>query len=225
MAEGCGAGEGLAVLAEDVGGVCVPARGLVLLTAVPVGPPVAVVWLRDRVLGPALSVVEAAEAVLAAVPWVLAVSCFREVLVAAVVMPVVTIGVLPGPVEDTEGVVVFSSAAVTEGIAGVVAWPAVLGLAVGVVDAVPAPAWAAVCWPGADAAWRCSVVCTVVLWLMGVVWKLTVVLWWGEEWWRKSGGAEVAIRWKDVISGDRSTPRATSAKQEENATKKLKSVV
>lgn len=159
MAEGCGAGGGLTVLAGDVGAVCVPVWVAVLL-AVAVGAPVPVVCLRERVLGPALCVLLAAEAGL--LPGLLAVSCFKEVLVATAVAAVVTPGLLPWLVEDTEGVVVFLTAAVPEGTA-------VLGLSVGVVDSVPAPAWAAVGWPGAVAAWSCSVVCSVVLWLMGVV--------------------------------------------------------
>lgn len=147
MPEGCGVGGGLTVLAGDVGAVCVPVWVAVLLA-------VAVVCVRECVL-------LAAEAVL--LPGVVAVSFFRDVLVATGGAPVVT----PGPlVEDTEGVVVFLSAALPEGIAGAVA---VLGLSVPVVDSVPAPAWAAVGWPGAEAAWSCSVVCSVVLWLMGIV--------------------------------------------------------
>lgn len=170
MGEGCGPGGGLAVLAGDVGAVCVlPWVVVVLVAAVAVGPPVAVVCLRERVLHLPLCMVVAAEAMVAAVPWVLAVSCFREVLVATAVIPVVTCGLLPCLVEDTEGLVVFFTAAVTESIAGAVAWLAVLLLSAGVVDMVPAPPWAAVSWPGAAVVWSCSVVCTVVLWLMGVV--------------------------------------------------------
>lgn len=170
MGEGCGAGGGLAVLAGDVGAVCVPAWVVVVLVvAMAVGPPVAIVCLRERVLRLPLCVVLAAEAVVAAGPRVLAVPCFREVLVAAAVIPVVTCGLLPCLVEDTEGVVVFFTAAVTESIAGAVAWPAALVSSAGVVDMVSAPPWGAVCWPGAAVVWSCSVVCTVVLWLMGVV--------------------------------------------------------
>lgn len=164
MAEGSGVGEGLTVLAGDVGAVCVPAWvPVVLVTAVAVGSPVAVVCLRDRVLGPALGVLAA---VVAAVPWVLAVSCFREVLVATAAVPVVTSGPVPCLVEDTGAEVVFLAAAVSEGMAGAAAWPAVLGLSAGAGDGAAAPA---VGWPAADAACSCSLVCSVVLWLMGVV--------------------------------------------------------
>lgn len=168
MAEGCGVGRGLAVLAGVVGAVCVPAGVVVVLfMAVDVGLSVAVVCLRARVLGPALRVLLAAEVVVvAAAPWLLAVSWFREVLVAAAMVPVVTCDLLPCLVEGTEGVVVFFPAAVTEGIAGVVA---VLGPSVAAVDTVPAPAWAALGWPGADVAWSCSLVCSVVLCLTGAV--------------------------------------------------------
>lgn len=169
MAEGCGVGEGLAVLAGDVGAVCVPAWAVVaLVTAMAVGPPVAVVWFRDRVLGPALCLLVAAGAVEAPAPCVLAVLCFRDVLVATAAVPVVTCGPLPCLVEDTGGLVVFFTAAVSEGVAGAVAWPAVPGLSAGTVDMVPAPAWAAVSSPAADVAWSCSIVCSVVLWLVGV---------------------------------------------------------
>lgn len=134
MAEGCGVGEGLTVLAGDVGAVCVPAWvPVVLVMAVAVGPPVAVVCPFDCVL-------VAAEALVAAAPWVLAVWCFREVLVATAAVAVVTRAPLPCLVEDTGGVVVFLTAAGSEGIAGVVAWPAVLGLSAGALDVVPAPA-------------------------------------------------------------------------------------
>lgn len=145
-------GRGLAVLAEDVEDVCVPAWVVVvvLFTVVVVGEPVAAVCLRERVLDPALCLV------VAAVLWVSAVSCFREELVAPAVVPVVTCGPPSWLVEDTEGVVVFSTAPVAE----VVVWP---GLSAG---AVSAPALS---WPGAGVAWSCSVVCSVVLWLTGVV--------------------------------------------------------
>lgn len=170
MAEGCGLGGGLTVLAGDVGAVCVPAWvPVVLVTAVAVGSPVAAVCLRDRVLGPALGALVAAEAAVAAVPWVLAVSCFREVLVATAAVAVVTRGPVPCLVEDTGAVVVFLAAAVSDGMAGVAAWPAVLGLSAGAVDGGAAPAWAATGWPAAGAACSCSVVCSVVLWLVGVV--------------------------------------------------------
>lgn len=152
MSGGCGVGGGLAVLAGDVGAVRVPAWVAVLL-AVAGAAPVAAVCLRERVLGPALCVLRAAEA---AAPWVLAVSGCRELLV-AIVAPVGTPGLLPCLVEDAEGAVVFLTAAVPEGTA-------VPGLSVGAVDSSPAPAW-----PAAGAAWSCSVVCSVVLWLTAVV--------------------------------------------------------
>lgn len=57
--------------------------------------------------------------------------------------------------EDSEGVVVFLTAGE--------------GLSVAAVDPVSAPAWAVLCWPGVDVAWSCSAVCSVVLWLTGVV--------------------------------------------------------
>lgn len=159
MAEGSGVGEGLAVLAGDVGAVpCVPAWvPVVLVAAVAVGSPVAVVCRRDRVLGPALGVLVAAEAVVAAVPWELAVSCFREVLVATAAVAVVTRGPVPCLVEDTGAEVVFLAAAVSEGMA-------VLGLSAGAVDGGAAPA---VGWPAA--ACSCSLVCPVTPWLVGVV--------------------------------------------------------
>lgn len=91
MPGGCGVGRGFTVLAGDVVDVdvCVPAWVVVVLFTVAVGVPVAAVCLRDRVLGPALC-----EPVVAAVPWVFSVSCFREELVAAAVVPVVACDLL-----------------------------------------------------------------------------------------------------------------------------------
>lgn len=154
MPGGCGVRGGLAVLAGDVGAVRVPAWVAVLL-AVAGGAAVAAVCLRERMLGPALLAAEAA------VPWVLAVSCCRELLVAIAGAPVGTAGLLPWLVEDTESVVVFLTA-VPEGMA-------VPGLSAGVVGSLPAPAWAVACWSGAAVAWSCSIVCSAVLWLVAVV--------------------------------------------------------
>lgn len=226
MGEGCGARVGLTVIAVDGMVVWVSGRIVVLVMVVAVRLSGTVVRFPDPVVGFPVFMVVAVVATAADVICVFGGVCFMVESVAVAVISVLTC-VLPCLVEDIECTVVFFTAAVTISIAWVVGWPAAVVLSADVVDTtvgdfwpvtcvVVAPSWAVVTW-----CW--SVVCTVMLWLMGVVLrepvllKWAVVPWWLEEWLKESGWAEVVVWWKAVASGDSSVPRATSAKQEENA--------